>query len=169
MDNGKYLFMITGAPGAGKSTLAQKIIDNSRGLIRPVKTICEADQYWYIIGKGKYAFDPKKLPLAHEWCQKKAREAMSRGENLIVSNTNIKPIHRKPYFDMALEYGYDVVYFNLKTQFQNVHSVPDFVVDRMRREYVGLTKDEELCVVYYQDMTDELQALIDSLGVRYEF
>ena len=32
MDNNKYLFLITGADGAGKSTLAQKIQDNATSI-----------------------------------------------------------------------------------------------------------------------------------------
>ena len=52
MDNSKYIFIITGAAGAGKSTLAEKIQDNTKGLIEPISDICEADEFWYILGKG---------------------------------------------------------------------------------------------------------------------
>ena len=61
MDNNKYLFLITGAAGAGKSTLAQKIQEVGSKYIDPIAEICEADEFWYILGKGKYAFDPKLL------------------------------------------------------------------------------------------------------------
>ena len=42
----------------------------------PAKTCCGEkawgqDDYWYLIGKGEYAFDFTKLRLAHEWCQNK--------------------------------------------------------------------------------------------------
>jgi uridine kinase len=73
MDNNKYLFLITGAAGSGKSTLAQLLENIARRYIDPISEICEADEYWYILGKGKYAFNPKLLWKAHKWCQDNAR------------------------------------------------------------------------------------------------
>jgi len=169
MDENKYLFLITGAAGSGKSTLAEKIQDNTKGLIEPISEICEADEFWYILGKGKYAFNPKLLWKAHKWCQDNAREVMSHGTNLIVSNTNIKPSDRKAYFDMADEYGYKVVYIHLKTQFQNQHNVPDETVKRMRDNYVDLTSEEKAFVVKSSEMSDELKELLKKAGVHYEY
>ena len=169
MDNNKYLFLITGAAGAGKSTLAQKIQDNANGLIEPIAEICEADEFWYILGKGKYAFNPRLLWKAHKWCQDNAREVMATGKNLIVSNTNIKPSDRKGYFQMADEYGYKVVFIHLTTQFQNQHGVPEKSVENMRNNYVGLTSDELKLVVKSGEMSEELDKLLKKVGVDYEF
>ena len=163
MDENKYLFLITGAAGSGKSTLAEKIQDNTKGLIEPISEICEADEFWYILGKGKYKFMPMLLPKAHKRCQDKAREIMTLGLNLIVSNTNIKPADRKPYFDMAKEYGYKVVYIHLTTQFQNQHNVPEDVVKRMRDNYIDLTSEEKALTVN-DDMSDELKELLRKAG-----
>jgi predicted kinase len=169
MDNSEYLFLITGAAGAGKSTLAQKIQDNSKGLIEPVMDICEADDFWYILGHGEYAFNPKLLWKAHKWCQDGARELMKMGKNLIVSNTNIKPSDRKPYFQMSEEFGYKVVFIHLTTQFQNQHGVPDEHVKRMRDNYTDLTSDEKALVVKSEEMSDELKELLKKAGVHYEY
>ena len=169
MDNSKYIFIITGAAGSGKSTLAEKIQDNTKGLIEPVSEICEADEFWYILGKGKYAFNPKLLWKAHEWCQNNARELMAMGLNLIVSNTNIRPKDRKAYFDMAKEYNYKVVYIHLTTQFQNQHNVPDAAVKNMRDSYVDLTSEEKALVVKSDEMSDELAELLTKAGVNYEY
>ena len=169
MDESKYIFIISGAAGSGKSTLAEKIQDNTKGLIEPISEICEADEFWYILGKGKYAFNPKLLWKAHEWCQNNARELMAMGLNLIVSNTNIKPSARSPYFDMAEEYGYKVVYIHLTTQFKNQHNVPDETVKRMRDSYVDLTSHEKSLVVKSDEMSDELAKLLTKAGVNYEY
>ena len=169
MDNSKYLFLITGAAGSGKSTLAQKIQDNSKGLIEPISEICEADEFWYILGKGKYAFNPKLLWKAHRWCQGNVKELMAMGLNLIVSNTNIKPSDRKPYFQMSEEYGYKVVFIHLTTQFQNQHNVPDEHVKQMRDNYTDLTSDEKALVVKSEEMSDELKELLKKAGVNYEY
>lgn len=168
-DNNQYLFLITGAAGSGKSTLAQKIQDNAKGLVEPIAEICEADEFWYILGKGKYAFNPKLLWKAHKWCQDNAKELMAMGLNLIVSNTNIKPSDRKPYFQMAEEYGYKVVFIHLTTQFQNQHNVPDEHVKRMRDNYTDLTSDEKRLVVKSDEMSEELSELLKKAGVKYEY
>lgn len=169
MDNSKYLFLITGAAGSGKSTLAQLIQNIAKKYIEPIAEICEADEFWYILGKGKYAFNPKLLWKAHKWCQDNAREVMSHGANLIVSNTNIKPSDRKAYFVMAKEYGYKVVFIHLKTQFQNQHNVPDAAVKSMRDNYVDLTSDEKRLVVKSSEMSEGLKELLKKAGVNYEY
>ena len=169
MDENKYLFLITGAAGSGKSTLAEKLQSSTTGLIEPISEICEADEFWYILGKGKYAFNPKLLWKAHKWCQDNARELMAMGLNLIVSNTNVKSSDRKPYFDMADEFGYKVVYIHLTTQFKNQHNVPDEAVKRMRDNYVDLTSDEKRLVVKSEDMSEGLSKLLKKVGVNYEF
>ena len=164
-DNSKYMFLITGTPGSGKSTLAQKLQHNSPKFINPIDSICEADQYFYIVGKGEYAFNPKLLWKAHAWCQSKVKDQMIAGNNVIVSNTNIRPRDRKPYFDMAKTYGYNVVYIHLTTQFKNVHSVPTAVVERMRDNYVELTSSEQDMVLDAEDMSDELCSLLATCGI----
>lgn len=169
MDNNKYLFLITGASGSGKSTLAQLLENIARRYIDPISEICEADEFWYILGKGKYAFNPKLLWKAHKWCQDNAREVMSHGANLIVSNTNIKPSDRKGYFNMADEYGYKVVFIHLTTQFQNQHGVPEDAVKRMRDTYVPPTGWELERILKWDDMTDDLKNLLKDAEVDYEF
>jgi predicted kinase len=169
MDNNKYLFLITGAAGSGKSTLAQLLENIARRYIDPISEICEADEFWYILGKGKYAFNPKLLWKAHKWCQDNAREVMSHGANLIVSNTNIKPSDRKAYFDMADEYGYKVVFIHLTMQFQNRHGVPEDAVKRMRDTYTPPTGWELERILKWDDMTDDLKKLLKDAEVDYEF
>jgi predicted kinase len=94
---------------------------------------------------------------------------MILGSNIIVSNTNIKPSDRKPYFNMAREYGYKVVFIHLTTQFQNKHDVPNEKVKRMREGYVDLTSDEKAQVVKSEDMSDELKELLEKAGVKYAY
>ena len=161
MDNNKYLFLITGAAGSGKSTLAQKIRDNANGLIEPIAEICEADGYWYILGKGKYAFNPKLLWKAHKWCQDNARELMSKGKNLVVSNTSMRPRDRAAYFEMADEFGYDVVYIHLQAKHDNIHDCPKEVVKRMEGNYMGLTLDEMEYVVPEEEFSSEIRELMN--------
>ena len=168
MDNNKYIFILSGAAGAGKSTLANKLKNNAPKYISPIAGICEADDYWYLIGDGKYAFDPKLLNSAHGWCQNKADNLMRNGENLIVSNTNIKFWDRKPYFKLAKEYGYKVVFIHLKTQFKSIRNVPEEVVKRMRDCYESPNSWEQSLIVKSSEMSDDLAHLLDACGVKYE-
>ena len=169
MDNNKYIFILSGAAGAGKSTLANKLKNNAPKYISSIAEICEADDYWYLIGDGKYAFDMKLLHNAHCWCQNKADNLMRNGENLIVSNTNIKSRDRKPYFQFAKEYGYKVVFIHLKTQFKSIHNVPEDVVKRMRDCYESPNSWEQSLIVKSSEMSDDLAHLLDACGVEYEF
>lgn len=169
MDDAKYLFLITGAAGAGKSTLAEKLQELAPKYIDPIGDICEADEFWYILGKGKYAFNPKLLWKAHKWCQEQVCEVMATGKNVIVSNTNIKPSDRKAYFQMAEEYGYKVVFIHLTTQFQNQHGVPDRSVENMRNNYVNPTGWELERIVKSNEMSDGLKELLKKAGVNYEY
>jgi len=169
MDNNKYLFLIVGASGSGKSTLAEKLLGASPDFIEPISDICEADDFWYLIGQGEYAFNPKLLPRAHDWCQRWAKSLMEKGNNLIVSNTNIKPSDRKAYFNMADEYGYKVVFIHLKTQFKSIHNVPDEAVKRMRENFIEPTSEELNLIVKSDEMTDELAELLKEVGVDYGY
>ena len=169
MDENKYLFLLSGAAGSGKSTMAEMLQSSTTGLIEPIADICEADEFWYILGKGKYAFKPMLLPKAHKWCQNQAKEIMQMGLNLIVSNTNLFPRDRKPYFDMADEFGYKVVFIHLDTQYKNVHNVPDEVVKRMKDKYTPLNDWEKERVVKSEEMSEGLSKLLKKVGANNEF
>lgn len=169
MDNSKYIFIITGAAGSGKSTLAQRIQEVAPMYISPIAEICEADEFWYIRGNGQYAFDPKLLWKAHKWCCDQATMVMNKGQNLIVSNTNVKRADRKVYFHLADEHGYNVVFIHMKTQFQNIHGVPEDAVKRMRDTYAPPTSWELERIVKWDDMTDDLKDLLKEVEVDYEY
>ena len=170
MDNNRYLFLLSGAAGSGKSTLATKIQNLSKTYLdRPVMDICEADEFWYILGKGKYAFNPKLLWKAHKWCQDQVEENLKKGWNVAVANTNLTPRDRKPYFNLAEKYGYKVVYIHLTTQFQNQHNVPDDAVEKMRARYTDLTADERERVLKSDEMDNGLKELLRKAGIEYGY
>lgn len=167
MDNNKYIFILSGAAGAGKSTLANKLKNNAPKYISPIAEICEADDFFMV--DGEYRFNHKMLFMAHRECQKKADNLMRNGENLIVSNTNIKSRDRNLYFQFAKEYGYKVVFIHLSSQFKSVHNVPEEVVKRMRDSYESPNLWEQSLIVKGSEMSDDLALLLDECGVEYEF
>lgn len=128
----KTLIIIRGMPGAGKSTLAQKL-----KLFSLDGVICEADQF-FTDTKGKYHYIPHLVPSAHEWCRRKVITAMEQGvETIIVSNTTTTQDRVKPYLELAQAFGYQVQQIVVFGDFGSIHNVPDETMDKMRQQLVS--------------------------------
>ncbi|KAL2098230.1 hypothetical protein ACEWY4_007437 [Coilia grayii] len=101
---GKVLVLLRGAPGSGKSTLARRMLDHNPGSVS-----LSTDEYF--CRHGDYCYDPSELSTAHEWNQRRAKQAMERGESpVIIDNTNMQSWEMKPYVAMALKCKYKVVF-----------------------------------------------------------
>ena len=122
----KILYLLTGLPGAGKTTRAKELMDQ-----RGIRNHYEADMLM-IDRNGKYCFNPKRLAMCHSWCQNVTEAAMRRGEAVIVSNTTLNKKQARPYIELAKYYGYDVRIEHLMTLFKSVHDVPQETIDKMR-------------------------------------
>lgn len=126
----KTLVLSRGLPGSGKSTLARFLTDAAFA----------ADDYFE--RDGGYAFDFKLLPEAHKWCQEQTEKAMQREEPLVaVHNTFSRRWEAAPYFKLAEKYGYSVFVVESQSDFGNVHSVSEDVVETMRIRWESLTRD----------------------------
>lgn len=137
----KKLLLIIGVPGSGKSTLAKRIKAENPEFA--TANIWEADMF-FIDEDGKYNWNPKYLKSAHIWCQSNVKSDMMQGKNVIVSNTSLTPFERKPYFDLAKEFGYEVEVRTCNGGFKNVHNVPDEVIERMKEKFVPVQDFEYL-------------------------
>ena len=125
------LILVRGIPGSGKSTYAKKL-----GLVNHF----EADMYF--IKDGSYRFDPSQIKEAHEWCQSQTREAIKRGDSVVVSNTFTQHWEMKPYLDMAEELGIEVRVIRMTTDFGNIHGVPEVVIDNMKERFEDFPGEE---------------------------
>jgi predicted kinase len=123
------LYIIRGLPGSGKSTMAREIIAKN-----PETKHFEADMYFYD-KTGKYVFNSTKLAHAHQWCQLKTADALENGYDCIVSNTFIQKWEVQPYIDMAKNIGAELVIITAKGNYQNIHGVPDEVIERMKTKW----------------------------------
>jgi predicted kinase len=112
--------IIRGLPGSGKSTIAKAM----RGFAH-----YEADMFFMVA--GEYRFDAALIGEAHSWCQRQARQALSQGDHVVVSNTFSRKWEIQPYFDMCKEFGVEPLIVEAKGKFQNVHNVPEQVIQRM--------------------------------------
>jgi len=123
----KWIVLMRGASGSGKSYLANQISIKHRNARRTVVT-CSADAYFNGV------FDKSKLQDAHDSCKENVEAAMKKGIlTIIVDNTNIKIVELMPYIVLAVKYGYKVNQSKTTTAWnhsidelfrKSVHNVP---------------------------------------------
>lgn len=128
------LILMRGLPGSGKSTLARELLPTG-----PSGLILSTDDYFS--HRDGYHYEPGLLGAAHEWNQKRAKDAMHDGRSpIIIDNTNIQSWEMKPYVKMALERGYKVDFCEPDTSWKydpyelekrNKHGVPQDKIAQM--------------------------------------
>lgn len=100
------LYIMTGIPGAGKSTKSKELVGNGK--------IFSTDDRIENAGDYKDFFDTMKknknfsaLSKMHELNYNLASKAMAKGVNpIIIDNTNLSPSEPKKYVEKALSLGY---------------------------------------------------------------
>lgn len=127
------LVIVRGLPGSGKSTLAKKQFPNHKHF--------EADMFFINRKTGEYKFDPTKLNAAHNWCQNAVYNALHAGHDVIVTNTFVQTWEFDAYIEAINELSYDngievdLLVVEMKTQYQNVHGVPEDKLQQMRNRW----------------------------------
>jgi len=124
----KYLFIVRGIPGSGKSSLAE--------LLTPPSNICTADDYH--MKDGKYDWKPENVKKAHDACQSQAAMLMRLGKTpVVIANTSTTVKEMKPYYDLAEKYGYTVFSVIVENRHGGVneHNVPEETLEKMRNRF----------------------------------
>lgn len=135
--NKKIFYLVYGVSGSGKSTYVEKELKTKYKNLQHF----EADMFFYN-KNGVYQFNPKKLGLAHMWCQTKFIEAMKNGFPVCVSNTSLTPKEREVYFTKATAHDYEIHVHYCNGGFQNVHGVPNEKVEKMKNKLIPITEKE---------------------------
>lgn len=133
----KTLTILRGVSGSGKTSLAETLTQ------LPYTTAVAADDFWYIEGKGEYAFNVNRLGEAHEWCKDKVESLMSTEEcNIVLHNTNTSEKEILPYLELADKYCYKVVSLIVENRHggENVHNVPAVALERQERKLYNSIK-----------------------------
>ncbi|KAI2668571.1 NEDD4-binding protein 2 [Labeo rohita] len=101
---GQLLVLLRGAPGSGKTTLANAMLAQNPGGV-----VLSTDDYF--TQNGQYYFEPNLLGEAHEWNHQRAKEAFEKGQTpIIIDNTNMQCWEMKPYVAMAQKHRYKVLF-----------------------------------------------------------
>ena len=128
-------------PGAGKTTLANKIMQEHAdyGLCMKYST----DDFF--MHDGEYKFDGRKLTEAHDWNKSRVKRAISFDYQLIiVDNTNTTFWEVSAYVEMALHANYVVQFVEPTTSWamdldelfkRNTHNVPYNSIYRMYKRW----------------------------------
>ena len=97
------MVLMRGLPGSGKSYAARALTDGVPGAV-----VFSTDDF-FRTAHGGYAFEPRLLPEAHAWNQRRAATAVQAGTPLIViDNTNLMLWEMAPYAELAVRGGYAV-------------------------------------------------------------
>ncbi|XP_015279685.1 PREDICTED: NEDD4-binding protein 2-like 2 [Gekko japonicus] len=98
----KQLLILRGLPGSGKTTLSRILLGHSHDGI-----VFSTDDYF--CQQDGWSYDVGQLGAAHDWNQKRAKQAMDQGRSpIIIDNTNTQAWEMKPYVEAALEKCYRV-------------------------------------------------------------
>lgn len=97
------VIIMSGIPGSGKSTIAEKLVEQHSGQ----SAIHTTDSYF--IENGEYQFDKTKLHINHKKNQHAFEQSLKRKTPLVIcDNTNLQQKHIGEYEALAFKYGYQV-------------------------------------------------------------
>lgn len=122
----KELILLRGLPGSGKSSFSKHLIDTHW---------IETDMFF--MQDGEYKFDGSKLRQAHQWCQDRVEDWMSKGFTVTVSNTFTQEWEMEAYYKLAEKYGYRVSSLIVENRHggENIHGVPADKLEQMRNRF----------------------------------
>jgi predicted kinase len=142
----KKMYILRGISGSGKSYLSRKILEEEGVTDNCNEThVFSSDDYFINKETGKYEYDGSKIGRAHEWNQNRVMKAVKNNQPvIIVDNTNTQRWEAKPYVQMALENGYDIIVREPDTPWRrdavelskrNVHGVPLESIQKMLKRW----------------------------------
>ena len=119
------LILIRGLPGSGKTTMAKVL-----ALVGFEHF--EADMFFK--QDGHYRYDASRIRDAHSWCQLMTRQALIKGDKVVVSNTFTQLREMEPYHLMT---G-NVRVIEARGTWENQHGVPIEMMERMATRWEQL-------------------------------
>jgi NEDD4-binding protein 2 len=88
--------------------------------------------------EGKYIWKSENVGKSHLKCQNKCATLMrEKVEKIIIANTSTTEKELKPYYDLAIAYGYKVFSIIVENRIssKNIHNVPEETIMNMRKKF----------------------------------
>jgi NEDD4-binding protein 2 len=130
--------VMRGAPGSGKSTIANKLVESLRSEFGTDigSLLFSADAERMV--DGKYCFDAINPDRAHGACFSKFMKAAQHLRNgfIVIDNTNVQAWEISPYVAVARSFGWSPVVLTVLTPLEvclrrQTHGVPKSTLSRM--------------------------------------
>lgn len=127
----RTLYIVRGAPGSGKSHLANTLA--------PGNAMSADDWFYQEAAKQKTTYEKvwsaEHLVLAHSWCLDQIIQRLdARYSKVAVANVFQDPTHMKPYLAAAMQRRYTPFVIRCDNNFGNVHGVDQKVVASIRED-----------------------------------
>ena len=127
------LIIIRGVPGTGKSTLAKERLHECFSGGKNKIVHLEADMFFSRF--GEYRWNPDVITRAHKWCIETTQVFLSRGYDVIVSNTFTTFAEMRNYIEYVEEFEHDVEVITLTDEYGSIHDVPEHTMEKMRYRF----------------------------------
>jgi len=98
----KKFIVLVGNIGTGKSTIVKQIVKHNYCCI-------SRDSLRYMIGAGKYIFDPFLEPCIWRSERSIIQIMMNYDENIVVDEVGVSKSLRAPYLKLAIINGYEII------------------------------------------------------------
>jgi dUTP pyrophosphatase len=152
MTTKKLLLIMRGAPGCGKSSLAESLKTHYKAEVFSTDALC--------VVNGEYCWTKDEAPKRHKRNLWLATQAMEAGLPMVViDNTNTLISEYRPYYEVGKKNGYYVVLVDFDTSLEtckkrNTHGVPPEGVEKLYNNIKQTQKQEsesaefQLCDLY---------------------
>jgi len=122
------MFLVRGRPGSGRTTYAQV------NLVSKGYTHIEYEEY-FKAKKMSFVYNEANIRAADDWCQRRAKEAVLKGEDVVVSNPFTHIWELGTYLKIAQSRGYVVVVHKCEGEFEPTNPYPPQALKYMRERF----------------------------------